>query len=82
MWVERSGVRNNTKLLLASLSLAFLALFPLKYGVVGGLIPDLESPQQYSAFLFLRSDAFPTTNLLFEGKTGPSAFHIKVGAAR
>ena len=33
------------------------------------------------AFLFLLSDALPATNPLFRGKTGPTVFHIKVGAS-
>ena len=30
------------------------------------------------AFLFLRLDAFPATNPLLRGKTGPPVFYIKV----
>ena len=30
----------------------------------------------------LRSDAFPATNSLFRGKTGPPVFKIKVGVSR
>ena len=36
----------------------------------------------YDMAFVLRSDAFPATNPLFRGKTGPPVFHIKVGASR
>ena len=36
----------------------------------------------YDMAFVLRSDALPATNPLFRGKTGPSIFHIKVGASR
>ena len=36
----------------------------------------------YDMAFVLRSDAFPASNLLFEGKTGAPVFYIKVGGSR